>query len=318
MSRDQKTLTRELFEGFAAKWCDFAYDPFERFLNYPIGRVRNQVIGGVLGDYGVEGELLDVGCGTGQLVIALREEGYRAFGIDISERMVKEARNHYSRKIGVAAEEAFAVGDIERFTDGGRRYGAITALGVLEYLASDNPFLERTSRLLEPGGFLLVECRNKLFNLASLNRYTLEVAENDELKLLLEELDEIPRYSPIADEQIPEAYAQMFVNMQGMFTLEGWNLPEEIPTATPAEVPYPQDLVRRQLSPLHIRDQAADYGLTLRHLIFYHIHPCLPRYEPKFAHFYNRMSVAMQPLGYTSIGATTGSAYIACFEKTSE
>src|SRR5215475_9805159 len=65
---------------------------------------------------------------------------------------------------------------------------AVTAIGLVEYLAADEPFLVEAARLLREGGVLVVSCRNRLFNATSGNDYTREEIEAGSATGLLEEL----------------------------------------------------------------------------------------------------------------------------------
>ncbi len=82
--------------------------------------------------------VLDVGCGRGELLDLLREEGIEALGVDIDEGMVER-----SREKGHSVELADAVDYLERQPD--EKFGAIVAIHVIEHL----PY-EDLLRFLEP------------------------------------------------------------------------------------------------------------------------------------------------------------------------
>src|SRR5215475_3251538 len=65
---------------------------------------------------------------------------------------------------------------------------AVTAIGLVEYLAADAPFLLEAARLLRRGGVLVVSCRNRLFNATSGNDYTRAEIEAGGVHGLLAEL----------------------------------------------------------------------------------------------------------------------------------
>jgi len=90
-------------------------------------------------------KILDVGCGTGHLAAELARRGYDAWGVDMSEAMVRYAGEHYS-------PDRFQLGDIERIPFPDNTFDGITCLGVMEYLSSDESALREMRRVLKPGG----------------------------------------------------------------------------------------------------------------------------------------------------------------------
>ena len=94
-------------------------------------------------------KVLDVGCGTGHLAAELARRGYQAWGTDLSEAMIQYAQEHYD-----AAR--FQVADIEKIPFPDNTFDGIVCLGVMEYLASDEPALREMHRILKPGGHAVI------------------------------------------------------------------------------------------------------------------------------------------------------------------
>ncbi len=99
--------------------------------------------------------VLDLGCGRGEWLELLRQEGIAAHGVDWNRLMVAECRERR-----LAAEQAEALDYLARVPDGSM--GAVTALRVVEQL----PFrqlvrlLDEVARVLRPGGTAIFETPN--------------------------------------------------------------------------------------------------------------------------------------------------------------
>ncbi len=92
--------------------------------------------------------ILDAGCGTGRDTDVFSEEGYTAYGIDFSPKMIKEAKKHYKGK--------FLVRDIlnTKFKD--EKFDGIWANASLIHMPKDKLVLALREffRILKPNGFL--------------------------------------------------------------------------------------------------------------------------------------------------------------------
>jgi SAM-dependent methyltransferase len=135
-----------LFDGKAARWPD-KYTPEGRL----VGRLAR--LGDVIKDrVGDGGELVDLGCGSGELARHLAAAGYRVTGCDIAAEMLHHAQ---------AADQAHAVRWIQLdpgwrtlpFARGG--LDAMIASSVLEYVPDPSAVLRECARVLKPGGTLI-------------------------------------------------------------------------------------------------------------------------------------------------------------------
>jgi SAM-dependent methyltransferase len=91
--------------------------------------------------------LLDVGCGFGSFVAAMRERGWDADGVDPSPAVVAAA----ARK-GLPVR----LGTLEELRGERGIYDAVTMFYVLEHLSDPMRALMKASHLLAPGGTLLI------------------------------------------------------------------------------------------------------------------------------------------------------------------
>ncbi len=93
------------------------------------------------------GRLLDVGCGYGAFVTAMREEGWDAEGLDVSSRVVE---------VAVRKGRPVRQGTLDGLQGAEGTYDAITMFYVLEHLPDPMGALRKVALLLVPGGILLI------------------------------------------------------------------------------------------------------------------------------------------------------------------
>jgi O-antigen chain-terminating methyltransferase len=115
-------------------------------------RERQRVYVGVIG---ARAPVLDVGCGRGEFLDLLRDEGLPAKGIDLDIGMVAHCREK-----GHDVEQAEANGYLASQPDGS--LGAIFSAQMIEHLAYDDllRFVELAHRKLTTGGVLIAETVN--------------------------------------------------------------------------------------------------------------------------------------------------------------
>lgn len=314
----QKKLTKYFFNKVSDEWYERTYDPANEYLKFPSNRVRMSVALGEVEKLGLEGKMLDVGCGTGHLVFELLRKGHQAVGIDIAEKMIEQAKVHLRKsKIKADPDKVFTASDLASFTPPSKNmYTAITALGLLEYLDTDGELFELLTKNIAPGGYAFVECRNKFFNLFSANRYTLALAKEGELAKLLQELEEVERYSPLAVEKIPVVQSRVSRSI-AEFLAQASRSGKWFEKGIRSYSKYPAGMVRRQHTPKALAASAAKRGFSLEHVVYWHAHAYPPRYEKNFPKIYNRLSVLMGPLGHTPLGAWFCSSFLAVLKKKS-
>ncbi len=86
--------------------------------------------------------VLDVGCGSGRNSIAYAEAGARhVVGIDFAQNMLDLAGD-LSQALGVSAKCEFLKGDFLTYPFE-ERFDVVAALGVFDYVADPQPFLQR-------------------------------------------------------------------------------------------------------------------------------------------------------------------------------
>ena len=102
-----------------------------------------------------DGPVLDLGCGRGEWLELLRQEGIAAHGVDSNRLMVAECRERQ-----LTAERGEALDYLAQVPDGS--LGAVTVLRVLERFAFPQlvRLLDEVARVLRPGGTAIFEAPN--------------------------------------------------------------------------------------------------------------------------------------------------------------
>jgi predicted TPR repeat methyltransferase len=135
-----------LFDDYAARF----EDSLVAKLGYRVPEVLAAAVGGAMLARGVErfGLAIDLGCGTGLMGEQLRPLADRLEGVDLSTKMLAEARRKgvYDR-----LEKA----DLVTFLGANKAdAGLIVAADVFNYVGALEPALSAASRALTPGGLL--------------------------------------------------------------------------------------------------------------------------------------------------------------------
>lgn len=106
--------------------------------------------------------LLDIGCGYGSFVIAARQTGIDAQGIDISEFEIYFARDRLVRFLSESADssEVFLIGDGATLELPQSKFDVVTAWNLLEHVSDRPSLLDQIYRSLIPGGSFHFICPN--------------------------------------------------------------------------------------------------------------------------------------------------------------
>lgn len=106
------------------------------------------------------GPVLELGCGTGRVLVPVARSGTRVIGVDLSERMLARARARV-RRARLSAGLDLVRGDIRHLPFGDGGFGLVMApYGILQSLTSDADLrgaLRAVARTLRPGGRFVTE-----------------------------------------------------------------------------------------------------------------------------------------------------------------
>lgn len=135
--------------------------------------------------------ILDVGCGPGVMMERLIQHRHEVVGIDVSPMMVHECQERL-RRLGYGGEQAIVglAEDLSAFAPDS--FDVVLALEVLNHLDDEREdrCYREIARVLGAGGTFIAAYRNKLCDLYSLDRATIEFIQAELLSGMFEDEDE--------------------------------------------------------------------------------------------------------------------------------
>lgn len=210
--------------------------------------------------------LLDAGCGPASMLRHFVEPGREVYGFDLTPEMVTEARRVLA-DAGVASDHVW-IGSVAAGADfadstGSADYDCVLCSGVMPHIPEgiEQDVIENIRGALKPGGYAIVEARNELFSMFTLNRYSHEFY----LKQLLP-VDVLQKQAGEERDGLKAALAQV----EGMFRTD---LPP-IRQGKETEPGY-DEVLSRTHNPLLLQQRFLASGFRDVQLHYYHFH-CLP------------------------------------------
>ena len=104
-------------------------------------------------------KVLEAGCGFGQWVFWMVEQGYQAVGIDLSPKAIRTAKD-YIRKNKIKNCE-FIEGDVRRMPIEDNYFDIIYSFGLIEHFHKPEIILNEFKRVLKPGGKIFLSMPNQ-------------------------------------------------------------------------------------------------------------------------------------------------------------
>ena len=213
--------------------------------------------------------LLDAGCGPASMLRHLCAEGRGTYGFDLTPEMVIEARRVMS-DLGVPESHVWEGSVLERGDfvppgEMGAEFDCTLCCGVFPHIPAetDADCIANLRASLRPGGHAVVEARNELFSLFTLNRYSHQ--------LFMQKLVPVAALRAAASSSGEAAgLEQALDQVESMFRTD---LPP-VRKGKESEPGY-DEVLSRVHNPLVLREQFLQGGFDQVRLAYYHFH-CLP------------------------------------------
>lgn len=217
----------DYFRTHASEWSGKAEGRSASSVN--IVKQRNDYVLQVISQRQTNRTALDVGCGTGDLVLELARRGIHGVGVDFAPEMIQIATENAGQE-NLSLSQFYCASIFEFDLDDGD-YDCISANGFIEYISGEQllQFLTAADQALNHGGSLVLGSRNRLFNLFSLNDFTGQEIEGGNASALLRESMAIVKAkslndlwpvdaAPLPDEELEQTKTGIDVSMRLQYT----------------------------------------------------------------------------------------------------
>ena len=154
------------FSAQAAEWWDARgpFAPLHKFNPARLAFVRDRAAERFGRDVKTRGgfdglTLLDIGCGGGLIAEPMRRLGFAVTAVDASAENIGTARAHAAQQGLDIAYRAATVEQLE--AEGAGPFDVVLTLEVIEHVADPEAFIRACSRLVKPGGMMIVATLNR-------------------------------------------------------------------------------------------------------------------------------------------------------------
>lgn len=176
---------------------DNFYKDYDSWFNTKIGNFVDELETNLLLkhlEFKEEDKILDLGCGTGNLTYKLKELGGNVTGVDISEKMLKEAEKKNNSKTSNGKVEFYKMnGNNLLFKD--NSFDCVISNAVFEFIENPKEVMNELLRVVKPNGVIVIGTIQKNGDFANL--YSSEICKGTAYeKAVFKTSDDIKNLSP--------------------------------------------------------------------------------------------------------------------------
>lgn len=245
---------RKYFEEDSKNWL---VDQYGATGEYSVAANRNRIVSQEIKTHFPKksARILEIGSGGGNFCMLMKKLGYNITGVEASRKMYLAAKKNFAENS--LSPDEFINSSFEEAELGENTYDVIVALGVYEYIIDTKFFLQKIKKHLNPKGLVIMDFRNKLFNMISISPNTLREIEAKKAAALVTEIEELIGSAEL--EQLPEF--QKEVKKHAKLATE-FLTQEKVKSVKKSTIKYSNDLEGTQQSPKEIEKYAASFGLV--------------------------------------------------------
>jgi 2-polyprenyl-3-methyl-5-hydroxy-6-metoxy-1,4-benzoquinol methylase len=227
--------------------------------------------------------LLDAGCGPASFLRDIAEDGMELYGFDLTPEMITECRRVMCKR-GFPAQN-FWEGSVTNPADykkGLRSYDAAVCVGVLPHIPApaDEVVFGNLRSAVRTGGTVMVEARNQLFALFTMNRYSHDLIVNEMVR---------PADAVNSFVSGTESLDGIIEEMKKFYRMD-------LPPVRKGKGKEPgyDEVLSRTHNPIVVKDRFAAAGFANVKVLFYHYHALPPMFQKSAPEFFRAQSLAME------------------------
>ncbi len=164
MTENMDQATRQALETYLSELYTGVFTPeaisahLENHIGFSFAEYATQVIGPRLKP---GARVFDIGSGFGSCVLAARQAGFDAVGVEIAGFEVEFARNRLRQlRPQDYPEVVYRCGDARLLDFAPESFDAVTFWNVIEHIENWDTVLDAVTRYLKPGGLIFIICPN--------------------------------------------------------------------------------------------------------------------------------------------------------------
>ncbi len=299
--KEIESSVKKCYSTWGATYYDEYYGP-----NAPYPPVHRDHLRKLILDSNAK-TLLDAGCGPASFLRDIFDLKTELYGFDLTPEMVAEGKRIFSgNNLDPSRIWQGSVIEPSAFRNPEKNsplvYDSVICMGVLPHIPPemDSAVIQNLNSALRPGGLAVIEARNQLFSLFTMNRYSYEFLRDELIR---------PNSLPICGED-QAALDSSLEEMKSQFRMD-------LPPVRKGKKDEPgyDEVLSRTHNPFTLRQQLENAGFKNVRTLFYHFHALPPMFGMKTKTFFLKESIAMEQNPYDWRGHFMASAFLLVGEK---